>query len=247
MMVTLKKYSLVIFGLFVISACRQNFEWVNINPDKLIIASKGTPAKKGVRNVSLTFDLKEKQKEIYYNSTEDYISETPAVITPEISNPKTIIKKPSKKKTAPTKLPLKSVEKVKETNNEAESVVDLSANKLNGALKIPVKPSKEIQKDSSPKEKSGPQQKKNDKVQDQLDEELLKHVQNTIQKEQEQEKSNNSYFKDLLSAKKGNSFLLTGFVLVVMGVILGLIFGKAAFLISAAGLIFALIGLYLRV
>ena len=50
----------------------------------------------------------------------------------------------------------------------------------------------------------------------------------------------------MTNAKRGNNFLLAGLVLGVMGVILGLIFGKMAYFISLAGIIFALVGFIIK-
>ncbi|TKC00571.1 hypothetical protein [Pedobacter cryophilus] len=251
MMVTLKKYSVSLFVLLIFSACRQNFEWVNINPDKLISASKSTPYQKGVRQVDLTLDLKEKEKRVYFESPEAYISAQPTAPV-EVVKPKVTVKKSGKKKSdAPIKTtPVKALQPEVKVEKEkpvvkAKEVQDTSADKLNGALKIPVKDKKVIKEPAKKKVLAEPiANKTTEKPTNQV---VSKDSSPSFQREPIiEDSSSTKSFEPMTNAKRGNNFLLAGLVLGVMGVILGLIFGKMAYLISIAGIIFALIGFLMK-
>jgi hypothetical protein len=235
MKVTLKKYILVVLGLFMLTACRQNFEWVNINPEKLIAASKAAPYQKGVRNVNITLDLKEKQKETYYNTTEEYIAQNPAPVSPTKSSSKNRYKSVIKSN---PQINEQSVSTVSQPFAQSKLVPDTAADKLNGALKIP-------EKEKSPKDTATHLQFETLKSDESLNQGNQIETKKNLQDELQTVKKD-SLFDQFKSDKKVNSLLLAGFVLVILGVILGLIFGKTAFLIAAAGLIFTIIGLILK-
>ncbi len=250
-MVILKKYSVSLFLLLLFSACRQNFEWININPDKLILASKSTPYQKGVRQVDLNLDLKEKEKRIYFESPEAYISMQPATSIGVVKSKETVKKSVKKKSDIPIKIePAKALQPDVKAEKEqpvvkAKEVQDTSADKLNGALKIPAKDKKVIKEPvkkivlvdpiaNTPAEKP-------------INQVISKDSSSSFQKEPIVEDSSiNKSFEPTSNAKRGNNFLLAGLVLGVMGVILGLIFGKMAYFISLVGIVFALIGFIMR-
>ncbi len=254
MMVSVKKYSLIFFGIFLISACRQNFEWVNINPDKLILASKRAPAPKGVRNVSITLDLKEKQKEIYYNSTEDFISQQPSEIS-VIPNEKmdnndkntSSVKTSLEKKTEDSKNVNQQVLKTSRVKPAlaVKEVPDFAAEKLNGALKIPEDEKAAVNKEDAPDQKLDTSKDDENKSEMKLQSKKLTQTDNN-EVVKIASSTTKTTFTQFLNSKKGNSFLLAGLVMVIMGVVLGVIFGRTAFLISAAGLVFAVIGIILK-
>lgn len=232
MKVTLKKYILVVLGLFMLTACRQNFEWVNINPEKLISASKAAPYQKGVRNVNMTLDLKEKQKEIHYNTTDEYFVQNPTPVLLEkassrkrnkgVTKSNSIINEPS----------------VSQPISPSKLVPDTAADKLNGALKIP-------EKDKSSKDTVTHPQTEPPQSDESFNQRNQTETKKMMQKELHTLKKD-SLFDQFKSDKKVNSLLLAGLVLIILGVILGLIFGKTAFLVAAAGLIFTIIGLILK-
>ena len=250
-MVTLKKYSVSLFVLILFSACRQNFEWVNINPDKLILASKNTPYQKGVKQVDLTLDLTEKEKRIYFETPEAYILTQPTAPV-EVAKPKTILKKSVKKKlTIPIKpAPKKASQPEVKVENEkpmvrSNEVQDTSADKLNGALKMPVKDKKAEKEQAKKKDSTKPIEII---TPENVNNQIGSINSSTSAQSQPIIEDSSSYksFEPLTNAKRGNSFLLAGLVLGVMGVILGLIFGKMAYFISLAGIIFALIGFIIK-
>lgn len=142
-----------------------------------------------------------------------------------------------------------SVKGVDSINPEEEKI---ALDRLNGALKIPKKPIKQIigsQKEMTPiktevekvlssKQKTvlvKPVAKSNPKV-----------AKNIIQTEVKPIIEKHDKVKEFLNARKGNSFILAGAALAVIGVVLGLIFGKSAYLVSGAGIIFAAIGFILK-
>lgn len=282
----LKKYSLLIIIALLVSACanRATFEWIKINPDKIKEANTRVAYRNGIRNIDLTFDLKEKTTPIYYESPEAFEAgnSTPMVITkPEIvakpsvkskavirpvivnrnpTAPKTIYRKPVEiKKITPSKTIIaKPVAVKKLTVPKPERRVDsvnpeeekIALEKLNGALKIPKKPIKQIigeQKETTPlvkkevKKVLNVNQPKKEKVLPNL-----KIEQKKLQSEVKTTIDRKDKLNDFLKTRKGNNFILAGTALAVIGVILGLIFGKSAYLVSGAGIIFAAIGFILK-
>lgn len=48
-------------------------------------------------------------------------------------------------------------------------------------------------------------------------------------------------------AKRGNNLMWAGLVLIILGVVMGFIFGRSAFLIALAGVVFAGIGYFFKI
>ena len=240
MKVTLKKYILVVLGLFMLTACRENFEWVNINPEKLIAASKAAPYHKGVRNVNMTLELKEKQKETYYNNPEEYIAQNPAPVL--VAKPTSRNRKKSSVASTPSLIG-QPISTVSPPITSSKLVPDTAADKLNGALKIPE--NEKLKNDKSLKETTNLTEGETTKPDGSLKQGDQLETKKIIQDELHAPKKD-TIFDQFAANKKANSFLLAGFVLVILGVVLGLIFGKTAFLIAAAGLVSVIIGLLLK-
>lgn len=235
------------------SACsnKATFEWIKINPDKIKEANTRVAYRNGIRNIDLTLDLKEKSIPIYYESPEAFEAgnSTPLIITKPkvvsktrekskintrqaIAANKTVASKPAYPKPATTPVNVATSKPAfvkKLTAPKPEKVADsvtpdeerITSDKLNGALKIPKKPIKQIisaQKEVTPQ----------------------------IKKEVKSADDKNNKVKDFLNERKGNNFILAGAALAVIGMVLGLIFGKSAYLISGAGIIFAAVGFILR-
>lgn len=160
---------------------------------------------------------------------------------------KTIIAQPVTVKKPITAKPKKIADSV--TPEEEKIALD----KLNGALKIPKKPIKQI---IGEQKETAPQIKKEVKKVTQTNQKTLiakpmvksslKVEQKNVQTEVNQSIDKNHKVKEFLNARKGNSFILAGAALAVIGVVLGLIFGKSAYLVSGAGVIFAAIGFILK-
>ena len=186
----------------------------------------------------------------------------PSINTRKTVAPKAIYRKPVEiKKIMPTKINTVLPLAVKKTNivNPAKIVDSLNPDeekialdRLNSALKIPKKPIKQIigkQKEIKPiktkVEKVLPSKQKTV---------LVKHdaksnskvAKNIIQTEVKPTIEKRDKVKEFLNARKANTFILAGAALAVIGVILGLIFGKSAYLVSGAGIVFAAIGFILK-
>lgn len=268
-MTSLKKYSLLILTALLVSACanQATFEWIKINPDKIKEANNRVAYRNGIRNVDLTLDLTEKTTPIYYQSPEAFEAgnATPLVVT----KPEAVIKPKAKSKvySRPTSAPKantptktvfkKPVPVAKPIAPKAKKVADsvipdeesIALDKLNGALKIPKKPIKQIigaQNEASPSPKKLSTKQKTvvsnavSKPTPIIEQQVVEtEAKPTVEKK-------NDKVKEFLNARKGNNFILAGAALAVIGVILGLIFGKSAYLVSGAGIIFAAIGFILK-
>ena len=185
-----------------------------------------------------------------------------SVNLPKITAKKTFVSKPvynkpvEVKKVVPTKIvsnktatPKKNISP--KVEKKSDSVISdeesIALDKLNGALKIPKKPIKQIigtQNESStiPKKVSSKSKivMSNPLVKPKLAiQQAETEVRPTVEKK-------NDKVKEFLNARKGNNFILAGAALAVIGVILGLIFGRSAYLVSGAGIVFAAIGFILK-
>lgn len=235
----IKKYGLGFLALLLLAACAgPTFEWITINPDKIILARKATPYHEGVKKVDLTFDMKEKPKTVYYNESDTYFKENAS--NPIAQREKRSFNAVSTSSPANTKSnnktiahPSAKVESKNETKGEEEAV-----SKLNDALKIPLKTKTANNNIPNTNTKSTPKTSEpNVKTQTPPQTEVKKDYQanNTISKE----------VKEAYS-RRGITIMWAGLVLVVIGVVLGFIFGRSAFLIAVAGLVFAIIGFVLK-
>ena len=140
--------------------------------------------------------------------------------------------------------------KIVDSINPEEEKIALD--KLNGALKIPKKPVKQIigkQKETTPN-KTEVEKVLSSKQKTVLINPVAKSNLNVakkiIQTEVKPIIEKKDKVKEFLNARKGYSFILAGAALAVIGVVLGLIFGKSAYLVSGAGIIFAAIGFILK-
>lgn len=187
----------------------------------------------------------------------------PAVVAKKNTIPQPVSRKPiENKKVAPLKtVASKPVIVEKKITPKAEKTTDsvipneesIALDKLNGALKIPKKPIRQYygeQKETKPqikKEvKKGTQTNQKIVIAKPLNKQSPKVEQKIVQTEVKPSNEKNDKFKAFLNARKGNSFILAGAALAVIGVVLGLIFGKSAYLVSGAGVIFAAIGFILK-
>jgi len=186
----------------------------------------------------------------------------PSIKTKKTIAPKPIYSKPIElKKIIPKKSSPDQPVAVKKTSiyNPAK-IVDsinpeeekIALDKLNGALKIPKKPVKQIigkQKETTPN-KTEVEKVLSSKQKTVLINPVAKSNLNVakkiIQTEVKPIIEKKDKVKEFLNARKGNSFILAGAALAVIGVVLGLIFGKSAYLVSGAGIIFAAVGVFLK-
>ena len=120
MKIALRKYSLIVIGLVLLCSCR-NRKYMMIGIEKteeLKLANTRSPQSNVVNKDSLTLNLKENQKEVYYNSADDYAA-------------KNLDSIPVKIDSIQQKLSLKKLSKIKKTKK-----VKSSADKLNDAIKL---------------------------------------------------------------------------------------------------------------
>ena len=234
---TLKKHSLGILSLLLMVSCaRQNFEWIKINPDKIILARNTMPFTERVKNVDMTLQMQEKSEPVYYNESNTYFNQNKDKIasttTSEIKT-KATSKAYTIKNTSTKTIHLN-------TNNALNKNTNVeSASKLNDALKIPL--NKNVKGGNIPHSqiKSSPKR------------EELKESKNAplIEKKPALQKENDikgKYAKTLKISQKGKSLMLGGGILIVLGLVLGFIFGRSAFWISAAGLVFTVAGFFIK-
>ena len=120
MKITFKKFSLIVIGLVILCSCR-NRKYMMIGIEKteeLKLANSRGPQSNKVNKDSITLNLKENQKVIYYDNTDDYAA-------------KNLDSLDTKRDSTQKKLPVKKVVKPKKSNQKKSS-----ADKLNDAIKL---------------------------------------------------------------------------------------------------------------
>ena len=120
MKITFRKYSLIVFGLVFLCSCRnRKFMMIGIEKtEELKLASTRSPQSNVINKDSLTLNLKENQKEIYYNSTDDYSAKNLDSVSAKIDS-------------LPKNLPVKKALKIKKSKK-----AKTAADKLNDAIKL---------------------------------------------------------------------------------------------------------------
>lgn len=214
--------------LFTSGCASSNFEWIKINPDKVHLAKNSAPYSENIRRVNLVFQLKEKDTEVYYSESEGFFASDgkSAESVEMLSALKQNIKKSQRgvKHSA-----LNAAKPIRNPAVDIQSKVALSnpsnADKLNAALKIPLMNAGKNVGSFGPSAS-----------------EVREMAFNTI-KEKNPELAEKSAAKE----RRGKNLMWAGLGLIVFGGVMGLIFGKSAFLISVAGVVFAAIGYFFRI
>lgn len=230
------RYALGLLTLTVITSCAQNtFEWVKINPDKIILAKSRAPYSAEVRQVNLTVALKEKGNTVYYSESDGFFAEK--AIKTEVVSITAPLRKKADRNQGSIKRYQKAVPKAvlpisKSTPSKSASPkapVPSDAEKINSALKIPL---------NSKALKAG----KNVGSFGSGASEIREMAFNDIKK-------NNPELgqKSADDQQRGKNLMWAGLVLVLLGGVMGFIFGRSAFLISLAGVVFAAIGYFFRI
>ena len=233
-----------------LSSCRNNFEWININPEKIQLARKPIPVvEKEVKKVSIQIDLKEKDKEVYFEESTGFFADNAQqqnIVNSPIINQSTT-NTPTSKNTPKAKSTFKGTNKTPKVNNTAvpstaketepnskiPKIKELtSEDKLNGALIIPAKPN--IKKEESLEK---PSVKYNPETANQMRSNAIEDI-----KKQNPELEN----KQLEKVKRGEYLIFGGLILAVFGAIMGFVFGKSAYIISIVGVVFAAIGAVMK-
>ncbi|MBC7653944.1 MAG: hypothetical protein H7098_05645 [Oligoflexus sp.] len=225
--------------LMVLSSCRNNYEWININPEKIQKARKYVPQSDKVNQVDITIDLKEKDKTVYYNEPIGFFADHEKGTLTKIPYTEKKKSKSSVKKNSYLTLSNSSVSTPKKTVKMQPSnpmVVSKSstAKKINGALKLPVKSLTKQKK--TLKSVNG-----NLKPIDKTASEMRALAFNDIKS-----KNPEIELKSNQNLRRGKSLLWVGLVLGIAGLVLGFIFGRSAFIISIVGVVFAAIGFFIQ-
>lgn len=235
----IKKYGLSFLALLLLAACAgPTFEWISINPEKIILARKAVPYNEGVKKVDLTFDMKEKTRTVYYNESDTYFKENAA--KPIAQRQKRAFNEANTTNAAApaiTKSTPKIITRFSSAKAESESKKEEEdpISKFNDGLKIPSK--------TKSKDRNTPITSTTKSNKPTL--ETQSSHQNEIKRNQQAKKTISKESKESL-VRKGNTIMWAGLVLIVIGAVLGFIFGRSAFLISAAGLVFAIVGFILK-
>ncbi len=213
--------------LFTTGCATSNFEWVKVNPEKIQLAKSRAPYSENTRQVNLVFQLKEKDTEVYYPESNGFFESDgkKAEAVEKSSALKRNIKKSQHHANSASQLQnTASSSAVSDELKPVSSNVS-NAEKLNSALKIPlIKSGKNIAS-------FGPSPS-----------EVREMAFNSI-KEKNPELAEKSAAKE----QRGKNLMWTGLGLIVFGGVMGLIFGKSAFLISLAGVVFTGIGYFFRI
>lgn len=230
MIIKISNYTLGFLAILLTTGCATSkFEWVKVNPEKIQLAKSRVPYNDNIRQVNLVFKLKEKENIVYYPESNGFFEPEGGISEPANKNSplKQNIKQSqykikgfiAKKATSAQKIPIETVVSAK-----AKSIVtDASdAEKLNSALKIP------LIKSGKNTASFGPSAS-----------EVREMAFNSI-KEKNPEIAQKSAAKE----QRGRTLMWAGLALVVFGGVMGFIFGRSAFLIALAGVVFAGIGYF---
>lgn len=232
MIIKIGKYAFGFLGILLTSGCAaSSFEWVKVNPEKIQLAKSRAPYNDSVRQVNLVFQLKEKDNVVYYAESSGFFA--PENNTTELAGKALPLKHNIKKSHYPSKgfIASRTTNSQKNLNNSVvfsqpkpASTNVSDADKLNSALKIPlIKTGKNVAS-------FGPSAS-----------EVREMAFNTIK-----EKNPEIAEKSAANEQRGKNLMWAGLVLVVLGGIMGFIFGKSAFLISLAGVVFATVGYFFK-
>lgn len=235
-----RRHILGLIGLLmVLSSCRNNYEWININPEKILKARKYVPQSDKVNQVDITIDLKEKDKTVYYNEPTGFFADQAKEVLANNSSTSKKKTRTSIKKNNYSVLNNASVPALGKTiktqpSNSAVVSKSSTATKLNGALKLPVKAL--IKQKEVSKSVNG-----NLKPIGETAAEMRSLAFNDIKSKNPEIES-----KSNQNLRRGQSLLWVGLVLGIAGLVLGFIFGRSAFIISIAGVVFAAIGFFIQ-
>ncbi|WP_304068018.1 hypothetical protein [Pedobacter glucosidilyticus] len=253
----------------------KKYEWVKINPDKLHLAKTAKPYQEDVKHINIYVNAKQKAETIiYYGDTDTFLKDNQTTNRNPISVKNTVKKfnRNSNKRLAvksQASAPIKSLNtktsKVLKEKNTAQIDEELAMSKLNSALIIPQKKSQKLSTETF-KNKVVKQETSNTNNQNTTSETDVNTNKNPDTLPQTQtskttdvevfdvnssEDSVTKYQDDSVNHPdkqddKRNNYMWVGLVLIIIGLILGLVFGGLAYLISVVGLVFLLIGYFYK-
>ncbi|MBK0382908.1 hypothetical protein I5M32_08040 [Pedobacter sp. SD-b] len=220
--------------LMLLSSCARNYEWININPEKIQKARKYVPQSDTVNQVDITIDLKEKDKTVYYDQSSGFFADQTKGVEPNY--PYVVNKKKAgafQKKSKGASISKGTLA----TNNskvDRPRAVPSTADKLNGALKLPFKTGFTKDKDLRPIDSKIKSAGKNAAEIRALAFNDIKSKNPDLEKQSKQ------------ADQRGKNLMWAGLVLGLAGLALGFIFGRSAFIISIVGAVFAAIGFFIQ-
>jgi hypothetical protein len=237
MIIKIGKYIFGFLAILLATGCATtNFEWVKINPEKIQLAKSRAPYSDNIRQVNMILQLKEKEQVLYYPESNGFFAEDQSKA--EYANNQSSLQKNISKSQryakrfkinrTKTQVPVTGKAKVKNSRYASSGFVS-DADKLNSALKIPLD-SKAL-KAGKNVASFGPSAS-----------EIREMAFNDIKKKNPELEQ-----KSIAKQQRGKNLMWAGLVLVVLGGIMGFVFGRSAFLISLAGVVFAGIGYFFRI
>lgn len=237
MIIKIGKYVFGLLAILLATGCATtNFEWVKINPEKIQLAKQRAPYSDNVRQVNLVLQLKSKDSVFYYPESSGFFAtdETKVEFVSQQKPLRKNIRKSGRSvkrffggKTEPSVAAKQNVTPKNQQSKTVSSGV-ANADKLNSALKIPLN-SKAL-KAGKNAASFGPSAS-----------EIREMAFNDIKKKNPEIEE-----RSLAKQQRGKNLMWAGLVLVVLGGIMGFVFGRSAFLIALAGIVFAGIGYFFR-
>ncbi len=209
-----------ILALLILSSCAsRDYEWVKINPDKISRIKTVRPKKEETKQVNVVVHLMPKAEGvIYVENSDDFFEPSGFNERKPLKSSITVDRGNNINRPKNISKPLHSTAQDKQiTENEA------FMRKLNNALIIPKRKLPKDQKIVS------------------LPRELSKSEVNSLESHPPIVKK-----KDKEGDSKRNNYLWVGLVLLIGGLIVGLIFGGIAYLISIVGIVLLSIGYFIR-
>ncbi|HEX7365927.1 MAG TPA: hypothetical protein VF273_02470 [Pelobium sp.] len=231
----IKYYVWCLILLSVNAAAQSRSQSIKINPDLILSAQDRAPYIQDIRTINYVWTLQEKEKALYFASADDFFNDAEAskmesdganlstirrremVPRSQKASAKSLVKKP----VTPKAQRLLGIAKISGKKSDAD--------KLNDALKIPL---------NAKALKAG----KNAASFGAGASEIRQMAFNDIKKE-----NPDLAQKKLAKQQRGKNLIWAGLVLVVLGGIMGFVFGRSAFLIAVAGVVFAGIGYFFRI
>lgn len=237
---SLLKYCIWCLVLLSVNAAAQTrSQSIKINPDLILAAENRVPYTGDIRTINYVWTLQEKEKTLYYAATDDFFIDTKE---PKVDVDKAVSSLPQPSRTvlrsriagtqnlAVHQSPKGIKPPVFKTPVTAKNKVKIGdADKINDALKIPVN-SKAL-KAGKNAASFGPSAA-----------EIREMAFNDIKKKNPEIEQ-----KSADKQQRGKNLMWAGLILVVLGGIMGFVFGRSAFLISVAGIVFAGIGYFFRI
>jgi hypothetical protein len=238
---------LSIIVLTTLSSCRNNFEWININPEKIQLARKPQPVlEKKIKKISIKIDLKEKDSVKYYNEPTGFFTDedkrqnlvnAPLLIqnTSTLYIPKKSVKSRYKRNSVAKQSEIKTISPVLKKSEKKTDIPKIeepsSKDKLNGSIILPAKPNVKNSNSTKANLKSNPETAN----------QMRSKAFDDIKKQNPEIES-----KQAEKIKRGEYLMYGGLILTVFGVIMGFVFGKTAYIISIVGVVFAAIGAVMK-